>query len=521
MENKKDANSGMADLHAFATGPLPAVERRDRAIDYRTQTAMSHQRPPLPHHVCNGDEMNYANKIGSFSKTLPHNAFGEVDLDAYYSFLRALTTGQREDYEAIPMGGTRKLANPQAAYCYDLVGADCHQMLMPTPPAFSSAWNAAEMAEDYWRALTRDVSFAEYDQHPLIQAAVCDLNRFSDYRGPRAGKDVTSDVLFRGETPGDQTGPFISQFLWKDIPYGSAVIPQRYAAPVADQAFMTTQEEWLHILNGGAPAKQTTFGGEPRYIHNGRDLAEFVHHDFTYQSCLSACLMLLQYGQKALDPANPYLSSHTQGGFVSFGAAHILDFVARSARAALEAAWFQKFLVHRRLRPEAFAGRVHQHVTGRRTYPIHDDLLASEALKEVYNRYGSYFLPMAYPEGSPTHPAYPAGHACIAGAGVTMLKVFFHEDMEIEAPVMASADGSSLEPYTATELTIGGELNKLASNIALGRDTAGVHWRTDGVEGLKLGESVAIHILQDYKESYPEAFSGFTFTSFDGTKLTL
>ena len=43
------------------------------------------------------------------------------------------------------------------------------------------------------------------------------------------------------------------------------------------------------------------------------------------------------------------------------------------------------------------------------------------------------------------------------------------------------------------------ELNKLAANIALGRDTAGVHWRSDGVEGIKPGEKVAITMLANYK----------------------
>ncbi len=34
-------------------------------------------------------------------------------------------------------------------------------------------------------------------------------------------------------------------------------------------------------------------------------------------------------------------------------------------------------------------------------------------------------LPMAFPEGSPMHPAYGAGHATVAGACVTILKAFF------------------------------------------------------------------------------------------------
>jgi hypothetical protein len=71
------------------------------------------------------------------------------------------------------------------------------------------------------------------------------------------------------------------------------------------------------------------------------------------------------------------------------------------------------------------------------------------------------------------------------------------------------------------ELTVGGELNKLASNVATGRDLAGVHWRSDARESLKLGEAIAISVLRDQKACYNERFGGFTFTKFDGTKVTV
>lgn len=76
-------------------------------------------------------------------------------------------------------------------------------------------------------------------------------------------------------------------------------------------------------------------------------------------------------------------------------------------------------------------------------------------------------------------------------------------------------------PDKGADLTVGGELNKLASNIALGRDTAGVHWRSDSIEGLKLGEAVAIGILTDLRTTCPESFDGFSFTRFDGTTLRI
>jgi hypothetical protein len=51
-----------------------------------------------------------------------------------------------------------------------------------------------------------------------------------------------------------------------------------------------------------------------------------------------------------------------------------------------------------------------------------------------------------------------------------------------------SDDGLSLRPWTGGPLTVGGELNKLAFNMAFGRDTAGVHFRKDEIEGITLGE---------------------------------
>src|ERR1700692_3175871 len=97
-----------------------------------------------------------------------------------------------------------------------------------------------------------------------------------------------------------------------------------------------------------------------------------------------------------------------------------LDLVARAAIYALRAVWYQKWLVHRRLRPEAVGGRIHSNMVGTAEYPIYADLLNSAARPEVFNPTGSYLLPMPYPEGSPMHPSYPAAHAAVAGACVTV-----------------------------------------------------------------------------------------------------
>jgi hypothetical protein len=68
---------------------------------------------------------------------------------------------------------------------------------------------------------------------------------------------------------------------------------------------------------------------------------------------------------------------------------------------------------------------------------------------------------------------------------------------------------------------LGGEIDKLASNIALARDAAGVHFRSDSIEGLKLGEAVGIGLLADESRTYGERFDGFILTRFNGTKVTI
>ena len=91
----------------------------------------------------------------------------------------------------------------------------------------------------------------------------------------------------------------------------------------------------------------------------------------------------------------------------------------------------------------------------------------------------------------------------------------------IPDPVEATADGTDLDDWTGEDLTVGGEINKLANNVSLGRDTAGVHYRSDGIDGITAGEQVAIGILRDYSRTYNESFDGFTLTRFDGQRIRI
>ncbi len=497
----------------------PAARRLAQAFETRYKAA-EHARgfgTGVVH--ANGEEDSLPGRIACYSKGLPHNRAGEVDPKAYDVYLKALHTGKPEDFERIPLGGFVKLVNPQSALAFELIGPDSSQVQCPAAPGFSSAEQAAEMIELYWQALARDVPFSDYSSNPVIEKAATELSGLAGLRGSKQGGKVTPDTLFRGTTAGDLLGPYISQFLWKPIPFLPIRIEQKIRTAVPAIDYMTDFDGWLAIQNG-ALAGVNQFDASPRFVRNGRDLGEYVHRDFTYQSFLSACLIALKAGTMP-DGGNPYKHSRTQSGFTTFGQPYLLYLLAVVTQAALTACWYQKWIVHRRIRPEEFAGRVEIHLRKSIEMPIHASLFSSSALEETRRRFGSALLAQAYPEGCPTHPSYPAGHAAISGACATVLKACLDESHVLPEPVVASQDGLSLQPWKGADLTVGGELDKLASNIALGRDFGGVHWRSDGAEGLKLGEEVAIRILEELSFTGNELFSGFSLRRFDGRRVSV
>jgi hypothetical protein len=485
--------------------------RRARALDIRRQAALDQLDQDFPAPQANGDEEQYPAGIATYSKALPHNALGEPDPNAYRLLLQAIRSGSPDDFDRIPLGGKVKLANPQAAFAFDLEGTDPHALAMEPPPRFADEAFAGEMAECYWLALAREVPFSQYGNEPVTAAAMSDLGRFSDFA------DVTPATLFRVDLPGVQTGPYISQFLLQPYPFGSTPMEQRYRTPLPGIDHLTAYDAWLAAQNGVPVSGQARFEAQPRYIHNGRALGEWAHRSFSYQPTLVAALILLdyvrQFGDAVLDEANPYRGSPTQAGFVTFGAAHVLDLVARVANHAQKAAWYQKWVVHRRVRPEELGGRIHHHMTGTVQYPIHTKLFDSPALAAVFRQHGTYLCPQAYPEGCPTHPAYPGGNATFAAAGVTVLKAYFNEEFVIPNPVVPSEDGLSLRPWTGEPLTVGNELNKLAFNAAFGRNAAGVHFRRDEVRGILLGVDAARSVMRGSNRTYNENFRGFRGTS--------
>jgi hypothetical protein len=533
--------------------------------------------------------------------------------------------------------------SPLAGAASESFGPDPKDLEMLPAPGIQSLSTAAEMAEIYWMALLRDQPLRKLVKgESLVDQAGNNINCLyldaidKDREIGRVkpiqdlppltcenilfgmgAQDGSPVELFRTGLFDEEHGPLVSQFFLQDIPYGTQSIDSRQVPYAADRDFLTTHKDWLRAQNLGKDAfgrgysngnnygddKQVERGAavyyrldktastlEKRYISSMRDLARFVNRDALHQAYFNAALFLDAVGAP-LDDGNPYKLRKTRdGGFATLGGPDLLTVVSEVASRALKVVWRQKWLVHRRCRPEVYGGLVQMQKNGllgqdindfdgnqqvnptttyKRAYGLplqgfgsdsdgHQLNLAEvvgliEAQNENKGGKKTAFLPMAFSAGSPAHPAYGAGHATVAGACVTVLKAWFDEDQKFQdvlnshnasefnrkdpggnlsilLPGDRTSSGNldsynipdSIDPSDALyktwgleKLTIGGELNKIASNVAMGRTMGGVHWRTDNTRSLRLGEQVAIEILRKRTTEYAEKGVSFTFRSFD------
>lgn len=527
-----------------------SANRANASFHYRKSMAQA-EKVNVGGQSDNGDAARFTDSSCSYSKGLQHDGLGVPNAAAMLSLKNALASGDHADFQNIgvgtPGGGSNsKLNGPQGSLAFDLQGLDSHATVIPAAPTIDSAQTAAEQVEHYWASLVADVPFTEYATNPLVGQAVADMNNMS-FVGSVANNQfpypVTRQNLFRGQfVPGDGNvqGPYVSQFMVQPTFFGSQFLSQQHQTFLPEGAggdnFMTSVAEYQLVQNGGDSGRHLAFDPTFRYHRNGRDLGAYTHVDVLYQGYFVAFLILAGIGAPP-NPGNPYVGSQTQKAFGTLGGPDAAGTIAEMATRALKASWYHKWIKDLRLRPEEYGGLVHAQKTGSTPVPqaagaLHNDVLNSAALPLTFAKYGTYLLPQAFPEGSPTHPCYPTGHGTVGGACITALKFFFDGSQKIR-PLLTGAgrdvyvpstDGLSLNVYTGADrntLDINGELNKLAYNVSFGHGIlSGIHFRSSTYWSILLGEQVALSVLRDRAASYNEPFT-INITKFDGTTATI
>lgn len=412
----------------------------------------------------------------------------------------------------------------------------------------------------------------------ITNKAALILDDLSAYTGPKNGSNqVTAAVLFRGLSAGDKVGPYLSQFLLQSISplfpagcagfvasligiqnLGQAAMLSKLTYPIAKQReFGVSWNDFVSIQNGLIPKQYASTDYDPtnrRYMITGRDLGSYVHQDGPFEPYYNAINILASNGFP-ISSTSPYRNgdiTKESAGF-QMGPPDAFSLIGRVCLEAFKTAWAQKWRTHRRLRPEAMAGLVHKaKVTSTNPYNLDSSLFTTHngldllAMVLAYNQRQSlisvdpqqllsfsdastYLLSQMFPEGSPAHPSYPSGHATVAGACITVIKAIFDDTAKINTkltPVKPNpSDATSLIALSGegeSTMTVGSELDKLASNISLARDFAGVHYRSDAQDSIVLGEEVGIAVLQDHCRTYPEeGFTGYELTLYNGTRVRI
>jgi len=516
-----------------------------------------------PKHRKNKEEKKYKHKAynGSFHKCLQHdNITGQlVDSSNYKKYKHALLKNNQQELAKIQMAVNFqvKWVDPLGAFSTILIGIPQNMLILSEPPFLASKSAAAEMIELYALMLARDVSFINYTTDPIIQSALQTLSQPHIQEHLKDHLPITINTLFKGITLSEQAGPYISQLLLLDITIGGLTQKQRYktlptkASAIRDgytNEWGRNRTEMINIENtmlNALPPYPTTHL-QKRYAYSGRALTEIVHHDVGYQFYYQAANVLLGLGAK-INVGFPVYPN--QSAFVSESAApSLLCAIAEVADLAIKHVWYWKWLIYRRLRPEAFSlwiDNVKTGIVSNNNYDISELILNNPILNSVvasnqlWGFLNSFTLPMPYLEGSPAHPSFPAAHAGIAGACCTIMKIFLDTEQPwlslpgiatIPAgPVVQSNDnGSTLINYNTdvANMTINGEINKLASNIGIARMWAGIHYRSDIFEGMKLGEKVAIRYAEDMLSTMVQnnlngTVPSITFRKFDGYPHTI
>ena len=384
----------------------------------------------------------------------------------------APSTARQVALDTLQRTGFRKLICPSAGIFSHIPS----HILELKPPADDSRQMAGYLAELGAMALLKNQLPSEWD--PKI---VRELSRF----------DGLVDTLGPFRLPGDTIAGYTTKFAQHNVNFGwSRALVSPWATLLRLGDYGTTENTHSALMQGSIPEQQQ-YNGPIYSLQTLQHYASFAHVDQPFLAPLFWSFQLLDNGAQ-LSSRFPTLTNET--GFVTHGGpVDVQCAIAEVTRLGMEWTWKLKGQ-NCRARPEqlwplAAAGE------------LHPDLwrLAPTIMQKV----GKY-LPQSYAEAAPLHMTWPSGHATIGAATVTLLCAYY-KDQSIPAMGITSLHA---------------ELRHAAwLMLTLGRMAAGVHYRSDCIDGIKVGEEAAIYYIKQRRQFEP--LKPVQFTGFFGRKITV
>lgn len=502
--------SAAANDHAaidLATRLSRAQSKENEARLALTEPESRNGDQPLPQNTSRPPKTTSSGEVyNKYQKALQADSSWKLPQSTYDTLTSELSSDPQSGnrYVDVPLGGDRELVEPMAAWHHSGTGIDSWMTTMPEPPEWGGDRMAAEMAMNYWMAYFRDEPLENLESAVSGTQFSTTISNIQNNVSEELGWDTTS-TPFRSTWNEVNDGPYLTQFYTHPIEFGNLTF-EPTVRTLDGGDYNVSGSDVEEVMTGASEHGAEPFGrphdqsdeGSPRWITTPRDLASLVRNEPSYQHYLTAALQLLEWGAEP-NPRLPLINtdeSHSSLPYIKYGGAGLLDLIARAAGNALDAAWYHKWLVHLRPRPEKYGAALQEASTP-------SDHAPTWAINDPsFNVTGNRYLSQAYPEGAPAHPAYPSGHSAIAGACATVLKIMFDDNMNFSElnnypGHMVNQSGSPTSYSGQYDPTIAGEINKLADNVGVARIWAGVHYWSDHYYGMRLGEQAGLATILD------------------------
>ena len=478
-----------------------------------------------------------------FASTLPHDNNYRMpyckDVQALLEFVRCPSNTTEEAIESAYLQPIYAAADGRNRL------TSSNRVTMPTEftPVLSEG-QMFDMAEIYVLSTLRDTHVDFFHEDNLRASSFCDfLNSFSAKPFHVTPQNVGLFTPSRFPDDG-HAGLRVSQISLTPFYNGPRLqdILSRRIYTREDDTFPWTRAGTFAAEEGNPNASiRVPYSQFPSFLGTARALGSAVQSEpvFShYYDAVLMCISLLNSQQRIFDGVYGIgkILTSLNGGYDD-----ILTATAEIARVALAESYRAKYIQGMKLRPSQLASRIDLMNTIDKSElgqvaQLVDMFFSNNYVRQqwmsAYNASNpfeeNFLLKTQY--ANPTHPSWTHGHATVAGACVTVIKALLrlHNDDGTRIawplpPVRSTRDGSDTvlaNEVSQDSLTIVGELNKLAYNVAIGRNMAGLHFRTEAEASLNFGESIALAFL---KQRACEAIMAFTLSVelFDRRRLKI
>jgi hypothetical protein len=262
-----------------------------------------------------------------------------------------------------------------------------------------------------------------------------------------------ADMAKMRDEPLESLSSSLPRGYWEVSPILQEVVAQEKRPTYDAVDYMASKESWRNVQHGLVPLEELKTGSNMRSIKTLRDAAAYVHDDDPLAPFILLAKKILSEGFMVDAPDNMKDVSGfgRLGNFAVYGAPFVFGVLGEVLRVTGNISFYHKW-TEWYPRPEEAA-------------PFYD----------------MGYLPMAYPEGSPMHPARNAMHSAAALALAYALIRLFQSSSD-------HALAYSGESIRDTALL-------LADNVGYFRIHGGVHYASDHTSFIPVAEAIAESVV--------------------------